>query len=105
MQEQELANARQVMDGKMIKKTRPRRTVDYNGGMGRWVLVSRTRLAYVRMHIIYNVDAETSPKLNLRATLETKSSFHYRRMISYFKAYTQYGHKYCIAVAAKGIPR
>ena len=40
VQEQELANARQVMDGKMVKKTRPRRTVDYNGGMGRWVLVS-----------------------------------------------------------------
>lgn len=40
IQEQELANARQVMDGKVIKKTRPRRTVDYNGGMGRWALVS-----------------------------------------------------------------
>lgn len=39
MQEQEMANARQVMDGKLIKKTRPRRTVDYNGGMGRWALV------------------------------------------------------------------
>lgn len=37
--EQELANARQMIDGKLIKKTRPRRTVDYNGGMGRWLLV------------------------------------------------------------------
>lgn len=46
---------------------------------------ARTSLANVRVHIIYNVDAETSPKLNLRATLETKSSFHHRRMISYFK--------------------
>lgn len=38
--EQEMANARQMLDGKIIKKTRPRRTVDYNGGMGRWALVS-----------------------------------------------------------------
>jgi hypothetical protein len=39
--EAELANARQMIDGKLIKKTRPRRTVDYNGGMGRWLLVRR----------------------------------------------------------------
>ena len=37
--EQEMANARQMLDGKTIKKTRPRRTVDYNGSMGRWALV------------------------------------------------------------------
>ena len=42
--EQELANARQMIDGKIIKKTRPRRTVDYNGGMGRWALV---RVVYI----------------------------------------------------------
>jgi len=40
--EQELAAARQLADGKAVKKTRPRRTVDFNGGMGRWTLV-RTR--------------------------------------------------------------
>jgi len=40
--EAELANARQMIDGKLIKKTRPRRTVDYNGGMGRWLLVRYT---------------------------------------------------------------
>ncbi len=39
IQEQEMANARQVMDGKVLKKTRPRRTVDYNGGLCRWTLV------------------------------------------------------------------
>lgn len=38
MQELE-ANARQFADGKPVKKTRPRRTVDYNGGLGRWTLV------------------------------------------------------------------
>lgn len=38
-QELEMAAARQMMDGKIVKKTRPRRTVDYNGGIGRWALV------------------------------------------------------------------
>jgi polyadenylation factor subunit 2 len=40
LQELEMAAARQMMDGKIVKKTRPRRTVDYNGGLGRWALVS-----------------------------------------------------------------
>ncbi|GLB35528.1 putative anaphase-promoting complex subunit 4 WD40 domain [Lyophyllum shimeji] len=43
IQELELASARQMLDGKLIKKTRPRRTVDYNGGMGRWVLLRKLR--------------------------------------------------------------
>jgi polyadenylation factor subunit 2 len=46
IQELEMAAARQMMDGKIVKKTRPRRTVDYNGGLGRWALVS---LLYVYM--------------------------------------------------------
>ncbi|KAL1660401.1 WD40-repeat-containing domain protein [Schizophyllum commune] len=41
VQEQELANARNALDGKMLKKTRPRRTVDFNGGMGRWNLLKK----------------------------------------------------------------
>ncbi|KAF8811992.1 WD40 repeat-like protein [Phlegmacium glaucopus] len=41
--EQEMANARQMLDGKIIKKTRPRRTVDYNGSMGRWALLRKLR--------------------------------------------------------------
>lgn len=40
LQELEMAAARQILDGKIVKKTRPRRTVDYNGGLGRWALVS-----------------------------------------------------------------
>ena len=32
--------ARQLADGKPVKKVRPRRTVDYGGAMGRWILVS-----------------------------------------------------------------
>jgi polyadenylation factor subunit 2 len=35
----EMAAARQVQDGKALKKIRPRRTVDYGGNMGRWILV------------------------------------------------------------------
>ena len=38
--DQEMAMARQAMDGKVVKKVRPRRTVDYGGPMGRWALVS-----------------------------------------------------------------
>ncbi|KAJ3746742.1 WD40-repeat-containing domain protein [Lentinula detonsa] len=42
-QEQELAYARQFMDGKLVKKTRPRRTVDFNGGLGRWNMLRKLR--------------------------------------------------------------
>ena len=35
----ELAVQRQLLDGKALKKTRPRWTVDYAGGMGHWALV------------------------------------------------------------------
>ncbi|KAL5512021.1 PFS2 [Sanghuangporus vaninii] len=38
-----LAAARQLLDGKALKKTRPRRTVDYSGAMGRWILTRRCR--------------------------------------------------------------
>lgn len=42
-QELEMAAARQMMDGKVVKKTRPRRTVDYTSGLGRWANVSLFR--------------------------------------------------------------
>ncbi|KAF7965133.1 hypothetical protein HWV62_45525 [Athelia sp. TMB] len=35
-QELEMAAARQMADGKVVKKTRPRRTVDYTSDLGRW---------------------------------------------------------------------
>jgi hypothetical protein len=38
--EAELTAARGFLDGKQLKKNRPRRTVDYNGSLGRWILVS-----------------------------------------------------------------
>lgn len=52
IQELEMAAARQMMDGKIVKKTRPRRTVDYNGGLGRWALVSPT-VMYTCLHTNY----------------------------------------------------
>ncbi|KAI6125282.1 hypothetical protein EV401DRAFT_1938833 [Pisolithus croceorrhizus] len=43
-----MATARQLADGKVVKKTRPRRTVDYNDGLGRWALVSYERCTSTR---------------------------------------------------------
>ncbi|KAJ7144907.1 WD40-repeat-containing domain protein [Mycena crocata] len=60
MQELE-ANARQFADGKPVKKTRPRRTVDYNGGLGRWTLLRKLRpnigfVPYLRPSPPYIID-------------------------------------------------
>ncbi|EGN96295.1 hypothetical protein SERLA73DRAFT_112525 [Serpula lacrymans var. lacrymans S7.3] len=59
--EQEMAAARQGVDGKAVKKTRPRRTVDYNGGIGRWALLRKLRpnptfVPYMRPAPPYIVD-------------------------------------------------
>lgn len=54
-------DARQMLDGKLIKKTRPRRTVDYNGGMGRWALVRLVTVDLQRAsYRSAMVDAETT---------------------------------------------
>ncbi|KAK7035879.1 WD40-repeat-containing domain protein [Favolaschia claudopus] len=60
MQELE-ATARAFADGKPIKKTRPRRTVDYNGGLGRWTLLQKLRpnhayVPYLRPSPPYIID-------------------------------------------------
>src|SRR5882762_1647085 len=52
-QEMEMAAARQMMDGKIVKKTRPRRTVDYNGGLGRWGLVCIYHSCMLLLSLIY----------------------------------------------------
>ncbi|KAI0699649.1 WD40-repeat-containing domain protein [Cytidiella melzeri] len=41
--EQEMAALRQAMDGRPVKKVRPRRTVDYGGAMGRLTLLRKMR--------------------------------------------------------------
>ena len=76
--EQELANQRQMIDGKLIKKTRPRRTVDYNGGMGRWILV-RYRQFVVQVDPDCPKVAKASSKSILCSSHETSSPIHYRR--------------------------
>jgi len=60
-QDQEMAMARQLMDGKAVKKVRPRRTVDYGGPMGRWALSrklrpSSTYVPYLRPAPPYIID-------------------------------------------------
>lgn len=47
----EMAAARQLIDGKAFKKVRPRRTVDYFAGVGRWTLVSS--FAISRLHVAW----------------------------------------------------
>ncbi|KAJ3545051.1 hypothetical protein NM688_g5675 [Phlebia brevispora] len=41
--DQEVAMARQALEGKVVRKVRPRRTVDYGGPMGRWTLLRKMR--------------------------------------------------------------
>lgn len=50
----EMAAARQLVDGKAFKKVRPRRTVDYFAGVGRWTLVSSTERASAGSHEDYS---------------------------------------------------
>ncbi|KAH9948151.1 WD40-repeat-containing domain protein [Amylocystis lapponica] len=78
-QDQEMAIARQLMDGKTVKKVRPRRTVDCSGGMGRWALLRKTRpnstyVPYLRPAPPYVIDL-LPPKAypdNLSTSLCTK---------------------------------
>ena len=51
VQDLELAVQRQLLDGKALKKTRPRRTVDYAGGMGRWALVCYISLPWLSLSL------------------------------------------------------
>lgn len=65
LQEAEMAAARQMMDGKLVKKTRPRRTVDYTGGVGRWGLVSyhQYHISSSIMHNVYPHSYENSVQI------------------------------------------
>lgn len=68
-----LANARQL-DGKLIiKKTRPRRTVDYNGGMGRWELV---RMVGILLRVANCTVAQITPESFIRSPSAPESAVH-----------------------------
>ncbi|KZV89035.1 WD40 repeat-like protein [Exidia glandulosa HHB12029] len=61
LRELELAAQRQLLDGKALKKTRPRRTVDYGGGIGRYALLRKLRpspryVPYLRPGASYIID-------------------------------------------------
>ncbi|KAF8528197.1 WD40-repeat-containing domain protein [Hysterangium stoloniferum] len=62
VRDQEAAAQKQLLDGKALKKTRPRRTVDYAGGMGRWALMRklRTNPRYLLPPKAYPTNASTS---------------------------------------------
>lgn len=75
-QELEMAAARQMMDGKVVKKTRPRRTVDFNGSLGRWTLVSFVKL-YIFGTEIYGLAAKIKTQLDVCPLHATKSTLHY----------------------------
>ena len=70
--------ARQLMDGKTVKKVRPRRTVDYGGPLGRWALV---RLPFV-CRLIYRstfcvIATEVAAQLNIRTVFEACTSVYH----------------------------
>lgn len=64
-QELEMAAARQMADGKVVKKTRPRRTVDYTSDLGRW-----TNVCAQETHFINGIiDASACSCVNFAPTL------------------------------------
>lgn len=77
MAELEMAAARQSMDGRPIKKTRPRRTVDFNGSMGRWHLVSKCLIKRWILELIHHIVTETSSYCGICAISKTCSSVYY----------------------------
>ena len=75
----EMAAARQLIDGKAFKKVRPRRTVDYFAGVGRWTLVSpcipRWRRNLTRTIVTQDVVESAVPTVH-----EASSAVHNRCM-------------------------
>ena len=78
VRDQEMAAQRQLMDGKALKKTRPRRTVDYAGGMGRWALVRSALIVRCAFRCAPS-DPQTAPQPVLRAAFASRTLICYRR--------------------------
>lgn len=108
----EMDMARQLADGKPVKKVRPRRTVDYGGAMGRWTLVcsSLDDLSLLRMLIFLAYDSQMR-KMRPNSTYLP----HLRPAPPYIidvgaeswtcTEYTQTQYISCVAPASEGIPR
>ena len=76
----ELAVQRQLLDGKALKKTRPRRTVDYAGGMGRWALVRLYEPIPLPLTVSFSCSvSQATTQLAVRALYQAKSPLHNRR--------------------------
>lgn len=77
--EMEAAAAKQLIDGKMLKKTRPRRTVDYNSGLGRWDLVSTITFTIQQCMLTLRVVAQIEAKPIICTIHETGTTVRHRR--------------------------
>jgi hypothetical protein len=76
----ELAVQRQLLDGKALKKTRPRRTVDYAGGLGRWALVRcHEPTPSLELTLFSRTVSQATTQPALRAIYPAKSPLHNRR--------------------------
>ena len=65
-----------LLDGKILKKTRPRRTVDYNGGLGRLMLVCFFNLEHLETN--ERVAEKTPSQPDLCPSTETVPSVYHR---------------------------
>ena len=96
----EMAAARQMMDGKALKKTRPRRTVDYAGGMGRWNLVSTEFMClYFSMALITSIsrpvaqdptEPEICPIFEAESTLYSRCTVYSSNAIRQLETSTEW---------------
>jgi len=73
----EMAAARQLIDGKAFKKVRPRRTVDYFAGVGRWTLVS-SRVSYQRRDLIWTAVTQDVVESAVPTIYEASSAVYNR---------------------------
>ena len=76
----EMDMARQLADGKPVKKVHPRRTVDYAGAMGRWALVSASHIPgpMPAWLMVCRLDAQNATKFDVRASTEARAAVDHR---------------------------
>jgi len=77
--DQEMAAARQLIDGKAFKKVRPRRTVDYFAGVGRWTLVG-SRTSHWRRNLTRTIVTQDVIESTMSTVHEAGSAVYNRCM-------------------------